>query len=375
MKLIYIAYGNVSVFDSQVIALLNHYIELGIVREIVLIIGIDYKGKSKINNLTKINKKIIVKYYKQYPQYFLIEQLTIQSITKALKKIDKLENYTIHVRNDVLSHYVYKSFKRIGVRTNRIIADVRGAGFEQLIEFSNKSKLVVKLKKVQRKQVYKSLIKINNISVVSESLKKYLVEKIGNKSIIKINSCLANKSFKFDNTERKILREKLKVNSDEYLLVLSTGGNNAWQNTEETISFLTKKNVKILNLSKTVIEHEKVINKFVPYEDMFKYLCAADAAIIWRNNSITNKVASPVKFSEYISCGLPVITNESIDLITNYINLNNCGKIIFSLDSFNKSMIKNLKKLDRNSISIKGQKDLGIDAIADQYMRFYKSII
>ena len=162
MKLVYIAYGNVSVFDSQVVALLNHYIELGIVKEIVLILGIDYKGKSRINIINKINKKIIVKYYKQYPQHFLIEQLTIQSILKELKKINKLENYTIHVRNDVLAHYVYKSFERLGVCTNRIIADVRGAGIEQLIEFSNKSKLIVKLKKVQRKQVYRSLIKINN---------------------------------------------------------------------------------------------------------------------------------------------------------------------------------------------------------------------
>ena len=58
---------------------------------------------------------------------------------------------------------------------------------------------------------------------------------------------------------------------------------------------------------------------------MPKYLNAADAAIIWRDKSIVNKVASPVKFSEYVCCGLPVIANKTVDMINNYILKNDCG--------------------------------------------------
>jgi len=49
--------------------------------------------------------------------------------------------------------------------------------------------------------------------------------------------------------------------------------------------------------------------------EMPLYLNSADAAIIWRDKSIVNKVASPVKFSEFICCGLPIIANYSVDMI------------------------------------------------------------
>jgi len=48
----------------------------------------------------------------------------------------------------------------------------------------------------------------------------------------------------------------------------------------------------------------------VPYEEVTKYLNAVDFAVVWRDNNIVNKVASPVKFSEYVCTGLPVIANN-----------------------------------------------------------------
>jgi len=375
MKLIYIAYGNVSVFDSQVIALLNFFVESNKLDEIILILGIDYKTQPSKEKIKNLDKRIKVKFYKQYPQYLLIENLTINSIYKTLKEIESLDEYVIHVRNEVMAHYVYKALKSSINNSSRIIADVRGAGLEQLIEFSNKSKVTINLKRIQRKQVNKSLIKINHISVVSESLKNYVYQKIGNDIEVRVNSCLSNNNFKFDEIERRKTREKLNVNDDESLLLLSTGGDNAWQNTIETITSLTDKNYKILNLSRTEIHHKNVITKFVPYNEMFKYLCAADAAIIFRKKGVTNQVASPVKFSEYVCCGLPVITNDSVDLITHYITTNKCGSIVISLDFINESLLNELKSLDRKTISITGQKYFGIATIANQYVDFYRSVL
>jgi hypothetical protein len=374
MKLIYIAYGNVSVFDSQVVALLNCFIESDQVSEIVLVLGTDYKGVFNDKKIKNLNQRVKIEYYKQYPQYILIESLTVNSITRALKGIENMNDYVIHVRNDVTAHYAYKAIKRLKGKTNRIIADVRGAGLEQLIEFSAKNKFVLWLKKIQRNQVNKSLSKIKNLSVVSQSLKKYVYDKVGGDINVRVNSCLANRDFKFDEKVRSKLREELNVANDESLLVLSTGGDNAWQNTKQTIATLTDKNFKILNLSRTQIPHPNVITKFVPYSEMFKYLCAADASIIFRNKGVTNQVASPVKFSEYVSCGLPVLTNDSVDLITDYVKNNSCGKILTSLDLINSNILDEMKSLDRNVIARKGQIDFGIDTIASQYVDFYKSV-
>lgn len=374
MKLIYIAYGNVSVFDSQVVALLNHYIRSDQVNEIILILGIDYKAPPNEKRTKNLDKRIKVEFYKQFPQYLFIENLTVLSIFKALKDIQAINDCVIHVRNDVSAHYAYKALEKLGIDSHNMIADVRGAGLEQLIEFSNKNKFILWLKKIQRNSVNKSLGKIKHLSVVSESLKKYVYDKVGRNIDVRVNSCLSNRNFTFDDTQRMVLRKELSIQDDESLLVLSTGGDNAWQNTKQTIKLLTEKNFKILNLSRTEIPHNNVITKFVPYDEMFKYLCAADAAIIFRNKGVTNEVASPVKFSEYVSCGLPVLTNDSVDLITDYIKLNKCGKILNSLDSIDNIMLNEMKNLDRKAISIKGQNTFGIETIASQYVRFYNSV-
>ena len=133
MKLIYIAYGNVSVFDSQVVALLNHFINSNRIREIILILGVKYKDTPDDERTRNLDKRIKIKFYKQFPQYLLVENLTVISIFNVLKEISNIKDYVIHVRNDVLSHYTSKALTRMGINSFKIISDVRGAGLEQLI--------------------------------------------------------------------------------------------------------------------------------------------------------------------------------------------------------------------------------------------------
>ena len=54
----------------------------------------------------------------------------------------------------------------------------------------------------------------------------------------------------------------------------------------------------------------RVINTFVPHEDVLNALSAADHGIMWRELNVTNKVASPTKLSEYLQAGLNIITNK-----------------------------------------------------------------
>lgn len=376
MRLVYIAYRNVSVFDSQVVALLNRLFETGSFKEITLICGENYKEDTNRGVRPKnLNDSIKIIPYSHYPQQFFIETLTVRSISKAIKLIPEIESCIVHVRNDVLAHYVYKSFIIAGLSTKNLIADVRGAGLEQLVEYANLNKLSLFFKKIHRKQVDSTLGKIKSISVVSESLKRYVQDKIGFDSDIQINSCLASDNFIFNQNDRRALRKKLNVKEKEILLVLSTGGDNAWQNTKYTIEMLTRKNCKILNLSRTNISHDKVINQFVAYNEMPKYLCAADAAIIWRNPGVTNKVASPVKFSEYICCGLPVISNDSIDLIAEFIKMHRCGVIYDDLDSIDHDVLDKLKTMDRYDISSLGRNNFGIEKISLQYVEFYEKVL
>ncbi len=130
----------------------------------------------------------------------------------------------------------------------------------------------------------------------------------------------------------------------------------------------------MLNLSKKKIEHKNIINKFVSYSEMPFYLNAADVAIIWREKSIVNKVASPVKFGEYVCCGLPVIANESVDMIKEYIKKNSCGLLINSLDDIDINSLNRLKQINRQAIAETGLSNFGIDKIIDQYSQIYSAI-
>lgn len=376
MKLIYVAIRNVSVFDSQVLALLNYYAESGRFEKIILLLGNHYKDtRTKVPK--NLSSKIVTVFFKHYPQYPIIEQFTVSSLKRELKRIDKPESYVIHVRNDVLSHYVYKAFDSLRINPDKIISDVRGAGFEQIAEYSNKNRAVLTVKLLQRKQVFNSLSKIKHISVVSKSLQKYISSKISQEHNPKIfvNSCLANSNFFFNNKQRIQIRQKLGILDNETMIVLATGGDNAWQNTDVTIRHLVNNNFKVLNLSKRHFSHQNVYNIFVPYKEVPGYLSAADIAVIWREKSITNKVASPVKFSEYVCCGLPVITNDSIDLITEFVRQNDSGLVINSLAELSEQMIKTLSKINRKELSNISRNIFGIEAIANQYINLYQSML
>lgn len=376
MNLIYFAYGNVSVFDSQVVTLLNHYIESNLISGLKLVIGIrSRKEREKYFN-KGINKKIEIIFYKHFPQYPFVEKLTIRSIINVLKKIKTSEKYIFHVRNDVLSYYVYKALKKLKINNPRIISDIRGAGYAQIIEYSKKNRILIILKYFQRKHVYKVLKQIKNISVISESLKNYITNNLKDNSLnIVVNPCIAAENFRYNSSSRIEIRKKLGLQNSDILFVLSAGSNSAWQNINLTISSLANRGLKVLNMSNNCVKHQNVTNIFVDYSEVPKYLCASDIAIIWRGKSVTNQVASPVKFSEYICSGLPVITNKSVDLITSFIMENNCGRILDTFEDLDMQLLESLIKMDRAKISNIGMKYFGVHTISSQYFNFYQTIL
>ena len=75
-----------------------------------------------------------------------------------------------------------------------------------------------------------------------------------------------------------------------------------------------------------------------------KYLLAADYGLLIRENTVTNQVASPVKFAEYLACGLPVIISRNLGDYSEFVTKNNCGYLLneFNFQPRNKPIIKNI---------------------------------
>lgn len=90
--------------------------------------------------------------------------------------------------------------------------------------------------------------------------------------------------------------------------------------------FLSKRHHIIDDLSKRFPNQLK--QKFVSPEEVAKYLLAADYGLLVREDFITNQVASPVKFAEYLACGLQVIISRKIGDYSEFVEVHDCGLLL-----------------------------------------------
>jgi len=374
MRLIYFSYGSVSVFDSQVLALLQYYCDTNYFEEVNLVVGVKSGSEKKKGSLKTFGEKINIGYYRHFPQYPLISKLTEKSLAGSLNRILDPQDCLIHVRNEVLGSYVANVLLKKKFNLKNLIIDIRGAGFEQLVEYSNLPKWQHVLKKKHREKVYGSLNKIENISVVSDSLKTYVEEKSIDRRKIDVVHSFASADFRYDREERRRIRSELNIDTKEIVVIFIAGGRQPWQKNEVILNRFLNIGCRIINLSKKKIDHANVINRYVPYKEVPKFLCGADIGIIWRDKNVTNKVASPVKFSEYLCCGLPVIANDSVDLITDVVHKYSCGKIVKDVNDINEEVVNFLLNLDRSRISEAGEKIFGLKNISSKYLQIYKKM-
>ncbi|MCF8296014.1 MAG: hypothetical protein K9J13_00595 [Saprospiraceae bacterium] len=320
MKLIYLNIGLSSVFDSQVLELLETYERSRKFEDIILLYG--WRDQSEIIMIKKKfeQNSIRLVFFKTYPSFPVISWLTINSMASKLLDISNVEDYTIHVRGEVLGYYLHKAYKLIGCKITKLLVDVRGASIEEIQIYASLPAIFKKIKVLlNMKALYYLRNNRAKMSVVSQALKDYLIAKGFMEEDVMISHCLAGKKFYFDPEKRVRVRKELNLSDDDVCIVFSSGSSANWQNSE-VINDLINSNdkMKILNLSRKQINHNRVINRFVPYKEMTGYLCAADYGLIIRDDNIVNNVACPVKLVEYYSCGLPVIHNDTIALIRNY---------------------------------------------------------
>lgn len=371
--LIYICDGIGSVFDSQVLALLNSICAAKYFKDVYLFLGIRDENEKTDFLRRKSTTEFKTVIYKTYPNYPFLNFMNQKSINTALLNLNiDFKKILFHTRGEMSAMHLNKILNKEFHKN--IVPDVRGASIEEVIEFYDSNKILKRLKITNSKNAVKNLTKVEKISVVSKSLKDYLTANYDiNAEKIFVTHCLASSEFKFCESEREQIRKELYVNKDELLIVFSSGGIANWQNNEMLVT-LADMGLKILNLSKKVINHKNIINKFVNYSQIPAYLIAADAAIIWRDKSIVNKVASPVKFSEYVCCGLPVIANNSVDMISEYLVKYSCGMVIDNLSEINLRDMQILKQMDRRKISDTATLHFGIDIIVEKYLQIYSSV-
>jgi hypothetical protein len=374
--LIYIATTGSSVFESQVICFLKEIKKKQLFNRVILLAGVkkNQNWQEELSRLSNTGFDVIL--YRQYPSYFFYNFLQKNEFSILLNRI-LTNNSIIHIRGELLSGILFGIIKSSTYTNVKIVTDIRGAGAEEVRLYLRNSYNPIKFQlKLNNYSTQIKEISGNSdyISCVSPSLKEYLQQKsqIGFTKL-GVNHCSVGNDFTYSNQKRTEYREKLKLTEGDILFIFVTGGFGLYEKTDNIVNYLIKMGYKFLNLSKKKIEN--AINLYVPYSEVPYYLCAADIGIILRNNDVVNNVASPVKFSEYVCCGLPVIANNGVNLINDYIKETGFGKIINEDEYIDDKTIKNLLTIDRKTISLRGQRQFSSETIIGNYLTIYKTLL
>jgi hypothetical protein len=211
-------------------------------------------------------------------------------------------------------------------KINKVIFDGRGAYNAELNEYNV----------VDDESVKKDIINIeeevvlgaDNRIAVSNELVKYWSECFSyNGNAHSVIPCTLSEEFNFhfpSESQIETFREKLGYISSDIVFIYS-GSSAGWQSFELVDAFMNElmngnKSIKLIILANNfdgdyeILKNHKenVHITWVKQSEVKNYLLVADYGIIYREQSITNKVASPVKFGEYLSCGLKVVISENL---------------------------------------------------------------
>lgn len=295
------------------------------------------------------------------------------SIYSAFKKSRRLlidlikkENYKCIILSGI-GTFSFVPIIRGNQKEIPIIADIHGAK-EELLEFNNgnsiqkiyKSFLYNYVKNSERKYLHQ----LDGSLVVSNALADYL-DKEYNLKNFKHHIVPCAIENKMDNLDIKLLnrkkyRKKYNVQADEVLFVYS-GGVSPWQCIDESIKIFSNikskssVKVKLLILSHQIEKvlpmikgHSGIITDSVDAQDVEKVLCAGDYAFLIRKNFITNNVAYPNKFLEYVQSGMKIITTPFVFDVANQVKEFNLGITIDFNSEYDEKMLDYINNTTNN---------------------------
>ena len=238
----------------------------------------------------------------------------------------------------------------------------------------------------------------DRIIVLTELLKGDLREKHGvTQEISVIPCCVDTSKFKFSETHRKSRRAELHLKDE--LLFIYVGKQGTWYLVEEMVDFFLTARAKNGDAKLLIVTHEppaafKAIldAKNVPPDAYFikraehsqvtEWLSAADVGLAFIKPVASKRGTSPVKTSEYMASGLPIVSGAGIGDLDAIIEGRRVGVIVphFTADAYETAFEKTRELLQSEDL----RKRCGEAAYEEfdlyhvgieKYRRIYKSIL
>ncbi len=279
-----------------------------------------------------------------YRQHNLLEALSAWlNFVKCVMEAIESDKYSVVVLSGIFALRLSRRIKKTYPHT-AIVADIHGA-LEELIEFPKGGVIKTQIRKAVYhclKHIEKNYLPfVDGCFVVSNRLMAYLREAYAFEKPCYIIPCAIHRQ----NFDRQLLTEKrcaarLKYGIDEAETVfVYSGGTSSWQCIEESVALYRKLANSIPGKTRLVIfsGDKEYIEKFraddviidsLSSTEVLDTLPMADCAFMLREKAITNAVAYPNKFLEYVLSGLKVITTPYVDDVAEQIAVYRLGYIV-----------------------------------------------
>lgn len=339
LNVVYIAYEGFldwPVFDTQVV---EPFKEISKRSDLLITLFAFERLDRFLKNLPRvIKKRNLIKAETNSQVIFLprlagTAGLVFSRLLLTIWLISRKQPLVLHCRG-MKGTQVGRLLKRLRPST-RIIFDVRGAEPE---EFTYNQSKDVLTEQACLGSAQKKLRWLNNLErhaakaadhffCVSEQMKTHMQKKYRvPEEKIDVIPCGVKNSFMYDQNVRELSRRRLGL-SDKSVFVY-VGSMDVGQLPRFTFrlfkqfkSIMPEAFLLVLTydleqaydlLKAESIPKNSMLVDNIPNNMVPEMLCAADFGMLLREKSVRNSVSAPVKFSEYMSCGLPVITTDAI---------------------------------------------------------------
>ena len=222
----------------------------------------------------------------------------------------------------------------------KVCYDGRGARAAEIKEYSPDHPLAKEMPEIEKQAVIQSDFR----TAVSHKLIQYWSDEYGyHGSDHLMIPCTLSAQFEKEDIASGCKKRKLLGWTDNDVILAFSGSSAGWQQSElleRTLYYLLEndKRVHVLFLSRetplTVKLQQaypsRVLRKYVSHQNVPTLLAACDYGLLIRESTITNKVAAPIKFAEYLACGLKVICSEGLGDYSDFVRHNDCGSVLTS---------------------------------------------
>jgi glycosyltransferase involved in cell wall biosynthesis len=260
------------------------------------------------------------------------------------------------------------------IRGNKYIFDYRGNIILEAIDLGHMKKKSISIYLLSFLE--KFLLKRASSIICVSNKQKYLFKKYKNVSVV----YNATETFNINHT--KITEEKL-------IKIAYIGNATNWHCVEELFILANKieelgfeVKLKIATGKSSVfLKYSKLYNfknieiKYLSQNDVKDFVSDCDFGYCLIKNSKSKEVCFPVKFSEYVSAGIPVLINKNIgdleEIVTNY-NLGVCLKSPQKVNSISINQIQRFKQIRSDKVIL--PEILNWENVINKWKHIYENI-